>query len=195
MTGDSAAGCTRLLLSRPSTADIPDLFEVESDPRTWTHYPSLRLTTPAPFERFVRAASASWDEVGLGPWTVRLRDSGRIIGSGGCRWVRPGWFNLGFRLDADLHGRGLGAELARAALTELVAWRQSPPQRRGSGVPDAPVVAYLLEHNLASRATVERAGLRLAWRGPEPGFPGGEATRLVYSDRALSEGVLEAVCG
>jgi hypothetical protein len=55
----------------------------------------------------------------------------------------------------------------------------------GSTDPHRPVTAYLLEHNAGSKATVERLGLRLVWRGPDRDLP--DATRLVYADRDLDD--------
>lgn len=51
--------------------------------------------------------------------------------------------------------------------------------------PDLPITAYLLEHNLASKAVAERLGLRLVWRGPDAGNPDPRAVRLVYADRDI----------
>lgn len=45
--------------------------------------------------------------------------------------------------------------------------------------PERPVLAYILEHNHASRRTAEKLGLRLVWRGPDAGSPDPEAVRLV----------------
>jgi RimJ/RimL family protein N-acetyltransferase len=49
--------------------------------------------------------------------------------------------------------------------------------------PDRPVLAYLLEHNLASRRTAEKLGMGLVWRGPDAGNPDPDAVRLVFGDR------------
>jgi hypothetical protein len=55
------------------------------------------------------------------------------------------------------------------------------------------VTAFLLEHNVASRATAERAGLRLIWRGPDAGNPDPGAVRLIYADRPLDARQTEAL--
>ena len=49
--------------------------------------------------------------------------------------------------------------------------------------PERPVLAFLLEHNVASRRTAEKVGLRLVWRGPDDGNPDPDAVRLVFLDR------------
>lgn len=56
-----------------------------------------------------------------------------------------------------------------------------------------PVIASLSEENVASRATAERAGLSLQWRGSDQTGVG--AARLVFADRTLDAGVLGALIG
>lgn len=59
--------------------------------------------------------------------------------------------------------------------------------------PKLPVTAYLLEHNVGSKRAAERAGLHLVWRGADAGNPDPSAVRLVYSDRALDDGMLNVL--
>jgi hypothetical protein len=59
--------------------------------------------------------------------------------------------------------------------------------------PDRPVVAYLLEHDEASRRRAERAGLTLVWRGPDAGNPDPAAVRLVLADRPLDDDLRAAL--
>ncbi|HEY1701888.1 MAG TPA: hypothetical protein VGG75_19450 [Trebonia sp.] len=54
-----------------------------------------------------------------------------------------------------------------------------------SARPELPVAALLLEHNRASAAVAERAGLDLIWRGPDACNPDPAAIRLVYADRPI----------
>ena len=84
-------------------------------------------------------------------------------------------WNLGYRLSGDHHGRGYGTELARAA---RAAAAEVAPER--------PVIAYLVEHNRASAAVAEKAGLTLVHRAPDAGNPDPSVMRLVYADRALT---------
>lgn len=51
---------------------------------------------------------------------------------------------------------------------------------------DAPVVAYLLEHNSASARVAIKLGFDLVHRGPDEGNPDATAIRLIYSDRPLT---------
>jgi hypothetical protein len=61
--------------------------------------------------------------------------------------------------------------------------------------PDLPIVACLLEHNRGSKATADRAGLQLAWRGPDPGNPDRTAIRLIYADRPLTSELIMILGG
>lgn len=174
-------GTARLLLSRPTDSDVPALFAINSDPRVWSHFPALRHTEPSQTAALVRHWRASWDDEGLGAWTIRRRADDRVIGYGGCT-VRDGvvW-NLGYRLAADEHGQGFATELARTAALEA--------HRVG---PDRPVIAFLLEHNIASGRVAEKVGLTLVHRGADAGNPDASAVRLVYADRALTTAQLAA---
>jgi hypothetical protein len=59
--------------------------------------------------------------------------------------------------------------------------------------PDRPVIASLLERNLASCGRAERAGLTQVWRGPDAGNPDPAAVRLVLADRPLATDLLGAI--
>ncbi|GAA8844882.1 hypothetical protein DUHN55_14320 [Helicobacter pylori] len=45
----------RLQLDAPSRDDLAELFAIYSDPRVWTHFPSLRHTTVEQTERMLDA--------------------------------------------------------------------------------------------------------------------------------------------
>ena len=138
----------------------------------------------------VAAQQRAWTTDGLGYWVARLRsgeggaEAARppLLGTGGCARRHDAVWNLYYRLTPPAWGHGLAAELVDAALDAARAVD-----------PDRPVVAYLLEHNVASRVRAERAGLSLVWCGPDAGNPDPTAVRLVYADRPLPEDVLARV--
>lgn len=179
-SGEAHTG--RLNLSRPTPGDLEQLFTITSDPRVWTHYPSLRHTIPATtaesLERWIR----DWHSDGLGPWVARLRGQAQVIGYGGCSIVGETIVNLGYRFAADEHGQGYATELARAAVKQAKQVK-----------PDLPIVACLLEHNVASARVAQKLGMRLIHRGADAGNPDTAAMRLVYADRALSREELAVV--
>lgn len=165
----------------PRQDDLAGLYEIYSDHRVWTHFPTLRHTEPETTSTMLEGWIAAWARDGLGPWLVRLDGDDRVIGHAGCSLRPAGWWNLGYRFAADVHGRGLASEAARVAVEQAHAVR-----------PEAPVIAYLLEHNVASRRVAEGLGLTLQHRGPDEGNPDPSAMRLVHADRELTDEQLAA---
>lgn len=165
----------RLRLDIPLEDNLAGLHDIYSDPRVWTHFPTLRHTEPETTRTMLAGWIAAWARDGLGPWVVRSDGEDQVLGHAGCSLRPAGWWNLGYRFAADVHGRGLASEAARVAVEQARAVR-----------PDAPVVAYLLEHNVASRKVAERLGMTLQHRGPDEGNPDPSAVRLVYAERDLT---------
>lgn len=166
----------RLDLAEVTEADLDDLHALSADPRVWEHFPSGRHRDRDATARQLVTFRTSWDELGLGYWTARLRQTGEFVGVGGCALRRGAAWNVYYRIRPEAQGHGYASELVGAAQTVARDVR-----------PDLPIVAFLLEHNVASRRTAERAGLQLAWRGPDVGSPDPDAVRLVYADRPLTE--------
>lgn len=164
-----------MVLQRPTPEDADGLYVICSDPRVWTHFPSLRHSdieqTRLLLDRFI----SSWEHDGLGTWIVRTPQSQTIIGYGGCSIKHGTFWNLGYRFAYDAQGQGFATELS------LEAVRQAKLSR-----PDLPIVAYLLEHNMASARVAEKVGLSLVHRCLDAGNPDPNAIRLVYADRPLS---------
>ncbi len=177
------ARTARLWLDAAVEDDVDDLHTIHADPATWSHFPSGRHMTRAQSAAMVAGDEARWTEHGLGYWSVRTVDGGPVVGRGGCSvpaWCP--WWNLYYRLSPAVHARGYATELAATALKAAHAVD-----------PDRPVIAYLLEHNVASRRTAERVGLRLAWRGPDLGNPDPDAVRLVFADREPDASLASAI--
>lgn len=171
----------RLDLAPPVDADLDGWFAVVSDPRLWEHFPSGRPTRREETAASLRRIADEWSRVGLGAWTVRRKGLPAVIGLGGCSLRRETFWNLGYRLAADTHGAGLATELAAEAV-----------QRANRVRPDLPVLAVLLEHNLASAAVARKTGLTLQYRAPDAGNPDPAAVRLVFGDRPLTQAQLDA---
>lgn len=172
----------RLDLAEVTEDDLDDLHALSADPRVWEHFPSGRhLDRGATAKQLVMFRN-SWDEAGLGYWTARLRQSAEFVGAGGCALRRGAAWNVYYRIRPEAQGHGYASEMVEAALKAAREVR-----------PDLPITAFLLEHNVASRRTAERAGLQLAWRGPDAGNPDPHAVRLVYTDRPLTDDQLAAM--
>ena len=173
----------RLLLDITAPKDADDLYAIHADPDSWRHFPQGRHTDRAPSREMAAESERQFRDHGLGYWSVREEAGGPVVGRGGCA-VPPGcpWWNLYYRLAPAVHGRGYATELARAA---MAAAQEVAPER--------PVLAYLLEHNVASRRTAERLGLRLVWRGPDAGNEDPDAVRLVLLDREPDDALVAAL--
>jgi RimJ/RimL family protein N-acetyltransferase len=119
-----------------------------SDPCNCVHIPEGPRDSLQASRAWIERFSARWTAVGLGYWTVRLRDTGAVIGVGGAE-RRPRFWNLYYLLDRSYWGRGLGTELALAACREAA-----------SADPALPVVAWIHRQNAASQAVARHVGLK-----------------------------------
>ncbi len=170
----------RLELSAVTAQDVDEVHELHADPEVWRHFPSGRHADPVDTARLVEGIVRDWADTGLGYWALRPRadlpdgpSAGSFLGVAGVKPVEGTRWNLYYRLAPRAQGHGLAGEAVTAALAAAADVNAR-----------LPVVAYLLEHNLASRRTAERAGLHLVWRGPDRGNPDPAAVRLIYADRA-----------
>lgn len=177
----------RLALDAITATDLEPMFALHSDPAVWRHLPSGRHRDREQTARFVAEIEHEWANGGLCWWGARpLEDTpdgptaGTLIGIGGCACRLGVVWNLYYRLAPTAWGHGFANEIVRAG-------------REAAAAVDSqmPVVAYLLEHNAGSKHTAERAGLTLAWRGPDPGNPDPAAVRLIYTDRHLETDTLD----
>ncbi len=170
-----------LRLERPTPGDAAALHTIYSDPRVWTHLPSGRHAELRQTEEMVCAWIEGWECDGLSAWMVRDAGTGELLGHIGCSVKHGAFWNLGYRLAHEAHGRGIATRASRHAVDQAQRVR-----------PELPVVAYLLEHNLASARVAQKVGLSLQHRGPDAGNPDPSAVRLVYADRPLTETQLQA---
>jgi RimJ/RimL family protein N-acetyltransferase len=168
----------RLELRAISASDVDVVYSMNSDPRVWAHFPSGVHTSRDRTTAQVARQATAWERDGLGYWTARTHDAS-FVGVGGCTIKDDVAWNIYYRFVPEAQGKGLASELVRAALSAAYSMR-----------PELPVAALLLEHNRASKAVAERAGLNLIWRGQDLGNPSSDAIRLVYADRELDSAVL-----
>jgi RimJ/RimL family protein N-acetyltransferase len=171
-----------LQLDVPTLGDVPALHAIYGDPRVWTHLPSGRHRDIRQTREMVRGWIDAWARDGLSYWIVRAASSQELLGHVGCSARRGAFWNLGYRIAFEAHGRGIATLVGRRAVDEA--------HRTDSALP---VVAYLLEHNRASARVAEKLGLTLQHRGPDSGNPDPHAVRLVYADRPLTAVQRDAV--
>jgi [ribosomal protein S5]-alanine N-acetyltransferase len=161
----------QLLLAPVTEADAEQLFVIFSDPAGWWYEPAGQHADLETTIGFCQWIAAVWLTDGLSYWTARDRRSGEIVGLGGVRRHGTGSWNLSYRIAACQQGRGLATELGMAAL-----------QAAASIDPSVALIAWVDEHNTASRRVAERLGLTN--QGPHVDISDGEV-RLAYSDRPL----------
>jgi RimJ/RimL family protein N-acetyltransferase len=162
----------RLDLRRPDpVGDLAALFAIFSDPQSWWYDPSGRHRRSGQTRDWLTLAASRFDADGLSYWTVRLRDDDTIIGVGGAQRQRTGAWNLNYRIHTDHQGQGLATEVARTAMT-LAAKLDNT----------VPVLAWIAEHNLASRRVAENVGLVNYGLAIDPSD---HARRLAYADRPV----------
>ncbi|MDN6530185.1 MAG: GNAT family N-acetyltransferase [Brevibacterium sp.] len=173
------------VLDRPGLGDLDEVFEIYSDPRVWTHFPSGRMTKREEAEAFLLTRIADWEIDGFGIWIVRESEGGPVLGTCGCGVRRmpmadewspariEAFWNLGYRFRPE--GRGYASEISRLAISRAQELN-----------PSLPVIAYLLERNAASLKVAEKVGLSLQHRAPDAGNPDPQAMRLIFADRKLT---------
>jgi ribosomal-protein-alanine N-acetyltransferase len=151
----------RLLLRRPTLADLPHYVRFNADPRVM---PTLAGVRDEAFSRQrLDWNLAHWDRSGFGWWTIFDAESGVFAGRGGLRVMtvegreQP---EIGYGFLAEFWGRGLATELARECVR--LAFEVL-------GLPE--VVSFTLPDNRASRRVMEKAGLRYDHDGVHADLP------------------------
>ena len=166
----------RLILKRPTEADIDAIFELHSDPRTNTHNPAGPMQTRAAATELFKTWDTHWCEHGYGYCTVfLLNEPETVIGFGGVmkKQIGPELFdsNLYFRFRPEAWGQGYAAEMVRAALEHT--FNEMAQER---------VFGSTRVHNTASRKTLERASFK--YSGTVEDVTGGAPSTLYRLERS-----------
>jgi RimJ/RimL family protein N-acetyltransferase len=117
MKASSRIQTERLLLSPPADRDVQDIFDrFASDPDVtrylgWPQHRSLDDT-----RGFVTWSVDQWARYPAGPYLVRDRGDGRLLGSTGFTCDDEGGAMTGYVLARDSWGRGFATECLRAIL-------------------------------------------------------------------------------
>ena len=162
----------RLRLAPVVVDDAKKLFVIMSDPAGWWYQPAGRHAELPTTIAFCEWVAAMWSSDGLSYWTARSLASDEVVGVGGARRHRDRTWNLSYRIATSHQGQGLATELGIAAHNAATIID-----------PSVAFIAWVDEHNSASRRVAERIGLTN--HGPRTDPSDGE-TRLAYSDRRLN---------
>ena len=119
MKGPVRIETARLLLVRPQAADAASIFErYASDPDVtrflgWPRHQSVDDT-----KAFLRFSAEEWERWPAGPYLIRSRDDGQLLGSTGFGFEATQRAITGYVLAKDAWGKGYATE-ALAAITDL----------------------------------------------------------------------------
>jgi ribosomal-protein-alanine N-acetyltransferase len=139
----------RLVLVRPAAADAQAIFErYASDPAVtrylaWPTHKSVEDT-----RLFVGFSDAEWDRSPAGPYLIRSREDGRLLGATGLSFDTAGAASTGYVLAQDAWGRGYATEALRA-MVELA---------HSLGLPS--LTAYCHPDHAPSIRVLEKCGFR-----------------------------------
>jgi RimJ/RimL family protein N-acetyltransferase len=143
----------RLLLRRPTIADIPAISRLINDPLIGRNNTAVPFPyTPIEGWRFLRYVQAGPPQgVVSGNFLVTLRGNPRhIVGGAGFRWHRSGPPELGCWIAAAHRRRGFASEATRALLARIFTAEPSIEA----------VCAAARVDNIASQRVLRRAGFR-----------------------------------
>lgn len=142
----------RLIYERIGPEHAAELEPLLLDPHVYVmlQHPDEGSPTPADVREHARAKREHWERYGFGPWLMRDRATGEVVGRGGLqhtdavegRPVEIAWSVLPARW-----GEGLATELA---LTSVDVGFETLELER--------LIAFTLPHNVASRRVMEKAG-------------------------------------
>jgi ribosomal-protein-alanine N-acetyltransferase len=109
----------RLVLVRPQTADAVSIFDRYASDLDVTRFLGWpRHRSVADTETFLRFSAEEWERWPAGPYLIRSRDDGRLLGGTGFGFEAPQRAVTGYVLAKDAWGKGYATE-ALVAITDL----------------------------------------------------------------------------
>lgn len=164
MVASGEALTADLLCLRPGASAASDYERLFTDPAVerWLRPEPMRPFSRADLQQMARRDQAHWRRHGYGPWVVRERESGALVGRGGLAWATVAGrreVELPWAVMPSLQGRGYATQMAEAAIEAA--------REAGLGT----VVSLTLPSNLASRRVMDKAGLRQVGEIEHVGLP------------------------
>ncbi|HUO70325.1 MAG TPA: GNAT family N-acetyltransferase [Solirubrobacteraceae bacterium] len=141
----------RLICERLRLDHAPELTRLLGDPRVarTMFADGLPLAEPAVSDG-IRDKIEHWERHGFGPWLLRDRATGEMVGRGGLQHTFVAGSDeveVGWAIIPDRWGQGLATELAHASVALAF-----------DDLGLAQIVAFTLPDNVASRRVMEKAG-------------------------------------
>jgi [ribosomal protein S5]-alanine N-acetyltransferase len=101
----------RLTLAAPTAADADAVFErYASDPEVTRYLGWPRHQSVADTRGFLAYCAAEWERWPAGPYLIRARSNGQLLGSTGLAFERPDEAMTGYVLAKDAWGNGYATE-------------------------------------------------------------------------------------
>src|SRR5512143_934980 len=105
----------RLILGPPAAADADAIYErYAADPEVTKYMGWPRHRSVADARGFVAFSAAEWERWPAGPYLIRARSDGQLLGSTGLGFERPGEAVTGYVLAKDAWGKGYATEALQA---------------------------------------------------------------------------------
>jgi RimJ/RimL family protein N-acetyltransferase len=137
----------RLVLTVPAVADAEAIFErYASDPEVTRYVGWPRHRSIADTRGFLEFSAAEWERAPGGPYLIRLRSDGQLLGGTGLGFDRPDEPSTGYILAKDAWGHGYATEALRAMVDVC----------RQLGVPRMYALCHPEHHG--SRRVLEKCG-------------------------------------
>jgi ribosomal-protein-alanine N-acetyltransferase len=147
----------RLVLIRPTAADAQAVFDrYASDPAVTRYLAWPTHRTVDDTSLFIEFSDAEWERSPAGPYLIRAKADGRLLGATGLSFDATGAATTGYVLATDAWGRGYATEALRA-MVDLA---------RSLGLPS--LTAYCHPDHAPSIRVLERCGFR--WDAVVPAF-------------------------
>jgi ribosomal-protein-alanine N-acetyltransferase len=111
MKAPSQLATARLVSSAPVAADADAVFErYASDPEVTRYLGWPRHQTVADTQGFLAFSATQWEQEPAGPYLIRARADGRLLGSTGLGLEQGGGAITGYVLAKDAWGQGYATE-------------------------------------------------------------------------------------
>ncbi len=111
----------RLILREIIIEDVPDFFELDSDPEVHRYLGNKPVTTIEQSEKAVNGILNQYRENGVGRWAIVDKNTNEFLGWSGLKYEQVlrkefNYYDLGYRLKKKHWGKGIATEAAIASL-------------------------------------------------------------------------------
>ena len=117
MTAPLRVETERLVLAPPAAADAVAIFErYAANPDVTRYLGWPRHRSVADTESFLAFSAGQWAQAGAGPYLIRARRDGQLLGGTGLQVENPGLAMTGYVLAKDAWGLGYATEALLAMI-------------------------------------------------------------------------------